>query len=157
MHASCAHGIMHTSRRVGRARVGCRVAARREGRRTTLVLGRRLGTPAAFPAAFSAAPSAPAAPAALAAALAGRCRISTSHVAFATVTRVVNWGRWSPLSDHVIIETRIRPCACVSICVLGDEGAHVCACVRLCLCVRACGFLQAEELVAPSAWGIPSR
>eukprot|EP00964_Phaeocystis_antarctica_P075028 scaffold46260_cov42-Phaeocystis_antarctica.AAC.2 len=72
---------MHTTRRVGGARVSCRVAASREGRRSTFVLARRFAALAAFPAALAAPATFPATLAALAATLTGRYRISSTAAA----------------------------------------------------------------------------
>ena len=62
---------MLTTCRVSGARVSCRVAAYREGRRSIFVLGRRFGALAAFPATLPA----------LAATLACRYRISSTAAA----------------------------------------------------------------------------
>ena len=75
------HGIRHATRWVGGARVSCRVAACREGRRSALVLARRFAALAAFPAALAAPAAFPATLAALPATLADRYRISSTAAA----------------------------------------------------------------------------
>tara|TARA_B100000795_G_scaffold125150_1_gene93402 strand:- start:194 stop:493 length:300 start_codon:yes stop_codon:yes gene_type:complete len=79
---------MHTTCRVGGARVSCRVAACREGRRSTIFLGCHFAALAAFPAALAALAAFPASLPALAATLAGRyCISSTATAAFGLARR----------------------------------------------------------------------